>query len=487
MVLSLGAVYFTPHGSALLGVPFIPTEYASQYIMELRDIKLNDLLNFQAPMFCPTFPTISNLFLILAGVSLVLSVSKGQIRVSHLLLFAGGIFLLTKGSRFFYEFSLLALPLFRAHPIPISLTNLTPKRKWIWGFILAFILFLPILCFRNYLGNQPKYPLSPKALPEGIVTFLKRIPAGGHILNHPNTGGYLQWMLYPKYKIFMDMEVPFLFKDEDMFMVSHAFSDENLLGKILLKYDPQFIMTPIGKKEFREVIKKFPDYQMVFFDQVGVLYINKRHYPVLAHEYELKNVDPFEILGKNVESIMEKKDRDLVLEDLFKIVKIYPDCLITNQILAKIFNNDGEYEKTIPHVDAIIRNFPETPTGYLLKGNALKGLRLYEQAISFYERALQRSEDGGKQNIYKQMGYTYVEQKQYEKAYRFLKKGITIFSPETAYKDLFDLSSAAILSGKIKEAAFFLRLASRKVPAEDHEYQERIKQQISRLGSSEGD
>jgi tetratricopeptide (TPR) repeat protein len=244
---------------------------------------------------------------------------------------------------------------------------------------------------------------------------------------------------------------------------------------------------PISKKEFKEVIKKFPDYLMVFFDQVEVLYINKRHHSVLALEYELKNVDPFEILGKNVESIMDKKDRDLVLKDLFKIVKIYPDCLITNQILAKIFNNDREYEKAIPHADAIIRNFPETPTGYQLKGNSLKGLRLYEQAISFYKRALQRSDDGGKQNIYKQMGYTYVEQKQYDKAYRFLKKGITIFSPETTYKDLFDLSSAALLSGKVNEATFFLRLANKKVPPEDIKSKERIQQQLSRLGVPEED
>jgi len=335
IVLSLAAAYFTPHGSALLGLPFIPTEYASQYIMELRDIKPNYLLNFQAIMFCPTFETISNLFLILACVSLVLSVSKRQIRVSHLLLFAGGIFLLTKGTRLVYEFSLLSLPLLRAHPIPFSLTKLTGKRKWILGFILAFTLFLPILCFRNYLGNQPKYPLSPKALPEGIVTFLKRLPAKGNIFNHPNTGGYLQWMLYPKYKIFMDMEVPFLFKDEDMFIVNNAFSDENILKKILLRYDPEFIMVPISKKEFKELIKKFPDYIMVFFDQVEVLYISKKHYPVFAQEYELKNVNPFEIIGKNVESIMEKKENEKAVQDA-RAITPRCFCILTAALLRSV-------------------------------------------------------------------------------------------------------------------------------------------------------
>jgi tetratricopeptide (TPR) repeat protein len=285
----------------------------------------------------------------------------------------------------------------------------------------------------------------------------------------------------------MDMEVPFLFKDEDMFMASNAFSDEKILRKILLNCDPAFIMVPIVKKGFKGVIKKFPDYVMVFFDQVGVLYINKRHYPDLGLEYELKNVDPYEIIGRNIQEIMNKKDKDSLLKDLFKIVKIYPDCLITNQVLAKIFNNEGEYQKAIPHAEAIIRNFPETPTGYLLKGDAFKGLKSYAQAICFYEKALQRSDGGDKQNVYKQMGYGYVGQKQYGKAYRFLKKGINIFSPETTSRDLFDLGSAALLSGKVDEAAFFLRLANKKVPPEDIKSKERIQQQLSRLGVPEED
>jgi hypothetical protein len=85
------------------------------------------------------------------------------------------------------------------------------------------------------------------------------------------------------------------------------------------------------------------------------------------------------------------------------------------------------------------------------------------------------------------MAYAYVEKKEYIKAYTSFRKGVSIFSPETTYKDLFDVSSAALLSGKVDKAIFFLRLASKKVPPEDNEYQERIKQQLSRLGYREVD
>jgi tetratricopeptide (TPR) repeat protein len=175
------------------------------------------------------------------------------------------------------------------------------------------------------------------------------------------------------------------------------------------------------------------------------------------------------------------------LKDLSKLTEIYPDCLATNQILAMFFNKEGQYQKAITHADKLIHNYPETPMGYWQKGLALKGLKAYDEAIPFFKIALKRSSEEGKREIYKQMAYAYIEKKEYDEAYRFFRKGVSIFSAETTYKDLFELSSAALLSGKVDEATLFLRLASKKVPPEDNEFQERIQQQLSRLGSSEGD
>jgi tetratricopeptide (TPR) repeat protein len=234
------------------------------------------------------------------------------------------------------------------------------------------------------------------------------------------------------------------------------------------------------------VIKKFPDYTLVFFDNTEVLYINRRHYPAIAEKDQL-DIDPFDLFGKDIDALINLKGKDLLLKDLSKLTEIYPDCLATNQILAMFYNKEGRYQKAIPYADKLIQNYPETPMGYRLKGIALKGLKLCDEAIPFFEIALKRSNEEGKRDIYKQMAYAYVEKKEYNKAYTSFRKGVSIFSPETTYKDLFDLSSAALLSGKVQEAIFFLRLASKKVPAQDNEFEEKIKRQLSRLGYREVD
>jgi hypothetical protein len=483
LLLSIGAVYFTPHGADLIGIPLISTEYASQYISELRPINIHELLSFQ-----PTnlWPTIFNILLILACIALGISITQGGMRISHVLLLAGGAILLTKGLRFTYEFALLSLPLLRAHPIRISLARLGSRKKWVALFVMILILALPVLGLKSYFSNRPKFPLSPVDLPQGVTTFLKSLAVGGFILNHPNNGGYIQWILYPKYKIYMDMEVPFLFTDDDFFMAVNVFTCEEVLRKTISRYNPSFITVPHDRKEFKELVKKFPDYTAVFFDQAEVLYINQRHYPSLAAKYRL-NIDPFELFGKPIDVMIGLKGKDLLLQDMFKLTEIYPDCLTTNQILAMLYHKEGEYPKAIAHADRMIQNFPDAPMGYRLKGIALRGLKSYDQAISFLEMALERTGEGAKRDIFKLMAYVYADKKEYAKAYSHFKKGIRIFGAETTYVELFDLSSAALLSGKIKEAEFFLRLANKKVPPEDTKFRERIQKQLSRLEVKEGD
>lgn len=481
LILSLTAIYLTPHGSKLIEVPFVSTENASQYINELRPIKFLDFFYFH---FTKPDPTILNIFFVLIFSSTAISIAHKKIKISHLLLLAGGIFLLTKGIRFIYEFVLLSLPILQAFPLRISLKGLTQRTKIIAVSGMILILCLPLISLMNFFKNPSRYPLSFVNLPAGITTFLNHISVGGYVLNHPNNGGYLIWELYPQYKIFMDMEVPFLFKDEDFFMAANAFSNEEVLRKIISKYNPSFISVPIAKKDFREIIKKFPEYIMVFFDSAEVLYLNKKHYPELAPKYKL-DIDPFEMLNKPIEAIINLKGKEILLRDLGKLTEIYPDCMTTNQILAMYYNKEEQYEKAIFHAEKLINNYPDAPMGYRLKGIALKGMKLPDDALYFMKKALEKTSDEGKRELYKQMAYIYTQKKEYKKAYKFFKKGIPVFSSETTYQELFDLSSGAILVNKIEDAIFFLNLAQAKVPQEDKKFFERIKKQLHHLGVKE--
>jgi tetratricopeptide (TPR) repeat protein len=484
LVLSLFVVYCTPHGSKLFGVPFTSIEHARNYLAEFKLLSLTDLMTFQFAEMAPSSLTFFNILWPITIISFFVSIWKKDLRISHLFLFLGGSFLIFKGFRFTYEFVLLALPLIKRFLTLLSFSADYKKAKWVLIPLIIFLLLSPLYSLKKNVDQKPKFPFSGSRLPQGVVTFLNHIPAQGRLLNHPNTGGYLQWMLYPRYKIFMDMEVPFLFKDEDFLLATDALINEVVLKKFLLKYDPSFITLSINNRKFKEIIKKFPDYLLVFFDSAEVLYLNQKHYPALAYEYGIRDMDPYDFFNKPLESIITEKNRELVVRQLIRMKKIFPDCLLTNQLLGMVFNASGDYKRAIPYCDAILKNFPENCMGYLLEGEALKGLNRYDQAISSYQLALLRANESDKIKIYKPLAYAYVSKQDYGNAYTYLKKGTKIFASTTSFEDLFDLSSLALRVGESEEAVQLLRYAYLKVPLENTEWRTRIEKQFTLLGVS---
>jgi hypothetical protein len=493
LVLSMGGFLLTPHGINLVGVPFISTEYASDYVNELRRLRLSDFFTFNITAGSPQYFTIFNLLLVAAFSGVVVSVFKKRIRISHLLMIAGGTILLTKGIRFVNEFVLLAMPVISANiPVPANTAN-KKVIKSSYIFLVIILAAMPFMLLKSIFANPPKYPLTHWKLPEGVVTFLKNINANGYVLNHPNTGGYLQWMLYPKCKIFMDMEVPLLFTDEDFYVATNVFGNEEVLRKVISEYNPAFITVPFhANHAFSKLVEKFPDYALVFFDNSEVLYVNKRSYPDIAERYEIKSmVASFTMVGPGVDPYIEfselsKGEKVSLVMELVKFTKMNPDNNLVNRTIAMLYNGEGDYKEAMPYIDSIIRNSPELPVGYSLKGESLMGLRLYEEAISYYKMALERSlEDTEKSDLYRNLWVCYTNLKRYKKAFDVFKKTVDIFSARTNYKDLYDFGLSAYRAGKAKEAQMLFKFADLKVPSNDVEWKEKIRKAIA--GELKGD
>lgn len=481
---SLAAVFISPNGSKLIGIPLTSTESASQYISELLPVKPGDLLSFQVLTGSPAFTTIFNLLFIISCIALIVSARSRNLRLSHFLMFAGGAVLLTKGNRFMYEFILLALPVLIIYLRSISSLSGSITKAVPPVIVIIAMIFLPYQYLKNIFENQPRYPVSPKNLPHGVAAFLNRIPAGGAVLNHPDSGGYLQWMLYPRYRIFMDMEIPFLFTNVDNYTAVNSFLSEEVLRDVVSRYNPAFITAPVKTGSFKEVIKKFPDYIMVFFDDSEVLYVNRKLYPDIAQNYEIKAIDPFTLTGKKIDSLTG--EGEAFLKSLLGLISICPDCGITNQLVAMIYIGRGEYNKSVTHAAAVVKNFPESTAGYKLMGDSFKGLKSYDKAISYYEMALKKSGGADTMAIYRNTGLIYLEQHQYKKAYNALKNSINILSPDTTYMDLYYFGSAALLAGKTGEAASAFMYAYQKIPPADTEWRERIKKNLALLGIKTG-
>ena len=483
LILSIAAVYLTPHGSNLMWIPLIPTGFASLYINELGYIAINDLLSFQIKDMVLSYPTVFNLLFFMSCLALIVSFLRKGRRISHILLFAGGAVLLAKGNRFRFEFVLLTLPILKNFLLAIpssvlSVKNIKPAKI----LIVILLLLIPLITLKGVFNNLPKFPFSSKNLPHGIATFLQKVNTGGNVLNHPNKGGYLQWMLYPKYKIFMDMEVPFLFTNEDFYTVQNVYSNKVFFERVIKQYNPSFITVPREIAGFEGLIKDFPEYKIVFFDDYEILYVNEKHYPSLVKEYVLKVINPYTLTYSSVSSFKDSRDIEPVLKELLKILEIYQEGIIANQCVAIIYNREGKYEKALLHGETIVKNYPEFHVGYQIRGDSFKGLNMLDKAIKNYKMALKRQDNP---EINKQIGFVYFKQHKYREAYNTLVRVMNFYAPGTTYQDLYYLIVSALESGRIREAEILFRYAYQSVPTGDKEWYKKYQELQTKIQEPE--
>jgi tetratricopeptide (TPR) repeat protein len=260
-------------------------------------------------------------------------------------------------------------------------------------------MLMPFFFMRYFFANPPRYPLSARELPEGVATFLKRAHATGFILNHPNTGGYLEWDLGPDYKIFMDMQVPFLFTDADFRAARDAYTDRRVLQGLIVQYKPPFITVPIDMEGFKAMIEEHPQYRIIFFDDAEVLYVDSSQHPVLAEAHEIRTLDPF-ILYR--EPIRTGSGDDPAFMELKRLAEMYPDGGTVNAALAGLYQHQRRYREAMHCAEAIMRTYPESHLGYKLKADALAQLDACGEATKLYKKALQRSDGPMKKLIEKE-------------------------------------------------------------------------------------
>ena len=448
------SVCLTPHGVRLLRLPFVPIAAASQYIVELRPQELPDLFSYHIAFLSPEITTAFNVLFLLACVAAIVALVNRGARISHLLLFAAGLVLMSRGVRFGIEFMLLSLPLLKANPLILSthLTARAPRGVYVLGICL--LTLMPIRMLIDASLTRPAYPFSDVRLPAGVTTFLKRVGVGGRVLNSPNSGGYLQWELYPRYRIFMDMQIPFLFTDEDMYLLKSLGQDEQALRGVLSRYHPDFISVPRDLDRLAERVRSVSGYALVFFDNAEALFVDRRQHPQLAAQWEVTTVDPFKPIEELKEATLKKSkaDQALCLQELQRLVEMYPDLGIANYLMAMLYNEAGAYEQAVPHGETIIRVAPDWPIGYEMTGDAWRGLRRFPQAIEAYRKAIARSNSKERRDLYKRIGKTYLEIGEDDKAFATLKMSVNVFSSPTMRDDLHSLALAALRTGKLADA-----------------------------------
>jgi tetratricopeptide (TPR) repeat protein len=486
LIMTPYTVFFTPQVIELIKTPFNIAYnnalYQQFYVLELLPVDIRNVLSLSALPVSNLIPAAQHLLILVAVASFLICLGKRSLRISHLIIFLCASVLLIKYYRFIFEFILLSIPLI-CHGLAIKIKT-SEKRGGFFTraapvLMIVILIAVPAVVYGSKFMHRPEYPLSQANLPMGVAGFLNKLDAGGSVLNEPNTGGYLQWALDHKYKIYMDLQLA-IFNDRDFAYGTNALYNENTFRSFARKYDPSFLSVSLNRSHFTDLIAKFPEYRLIFFDDTETLYVNARHFPGIAEAHELKCIDPFRQKSSDY-GRETPEQRSQIYREAMRLRSFYPDCRITNSILFNLLLVNKDYEKAIPYAEVIIHRYPDIADGYALKADALFALDRFEQAAVLYRKAIELRPKETVGNGYRNLHVCYIRLKEYRKAYRLISEYINPFDLTSTYKDLYALAMSAAAAGKIRDAVNFLKIAEMKLPPDDAEYMKKIKENLLML------
>jgi tetratricopeptide (TPR) repeat protein len=357
--------------------------------------------------------------------------------------------------------------------------GLKPSPRFIRIYLPIVMICLPLVIFISVFSNRPAYPFSNSKLPTGVVHFLNRHASGGKIMNEFNTGGYLEWALDSKFKIYMDMQMT-IFHDTDYALASHSFVDEHAFKGFLQKYDPSFISVSLQRSLFSKIVSGHKEFVPIFFDHAELLYVNMNHHRELADKYALKAIDPFQL-----RKISYNKENSQRLSELFdeasRIIDQDPFNYGANMILCNVLIVRGKQAQALPYANKLIEQHPDNYDGYLLKADALFGMGRYADAERLYEQVMDLGQTDRDEVVPRNLHATYIKLKEYEKAYKLLSRFVNPFDFAADYRDIYELGMSAACVDKISEAVTFLKIAKMKVPSTDADYMKKIDDGLSML------
>jgi len=472
-------IFITPYGVELVKSPFDVSSLTYLYIKEMLPIPFGNFFVFAPITANGLIASLQNVIVLLTGVSFLICLFKKNIRISHLLLFGCSLLLLVKSSRFTYEYMLLSVPLLR-HGLHLSMENVAIPRRISDCSLPVLVIVIPLLILSNVFSNRPAYPFSQLNIPTGVAGFLNRHAPGGRIMNEPNTGGYLQWALSQKFKIYMDLQMS-IFSDLDFATANNAFSDENAFKAFIQKYDPSFITVSLNRPYFKKIVGTNGNYVPLFFDHTDLLYVKKSDYIDLIGRYELKAIDPFHFMEIKYEGEKAEKLAEMFSE-ASRMRGEDPNNYSANHIICSILIVRQQYDQAIFYANVITQHYPDYSHGYALTADALFGMGRYADAARLYKKALDMGQTAQTENVYRNLYAAYVKLKEYKQAYNSLSKFVNPFALNADYKDIYELGMSAATVGKFKEAVTFLKIARMKAPPTDTEYTRKIQKNLSMLG-----
>ena len=235
-------------------------------------------------------------------------------------------------------------------------------------------------------------------------------------------------------------------------MACTMFADPDVFRAVATAYDPSFLSVPLEFEDFPKIVKRFPEYVLIFFDDAEALYVNRVRHPALANQYEIVALDPFQLHRQDVEEVFIGNERERMLNEARRLLEVFPDGGVTNLAAALSAIKDGKPDQAFAHAETLISRYPEWSAGYYAKAEAFRALGRLNEAIAAYQLALSRSSGRERSRALRGIGMAYLAQHRYAKANHALQAGVDPMSRSATLQDLYCLAAAALLAGKRADA-----------------------------------
>ena len=466
-------LFLTPLGIELFKLPFSHSPFLNQIIGEMKPFSMIRFFTISFSTLNGFWSFVQNLVIMISLASVLILFTRKKLRLYHLFLFSGGLMLLLNGQRFIYEAILLSIPVLKTGADEFYSHRKKPSIAKSFGILFFPLIVLPLVIYFSHSNMRSAFPISFTSVPTGVVTFLNHLNVGGRVFNYHNDGGYYQFGLSPKYKIFLDLELS-MFSETDLFISSNALTSREIFDQFIQKYDPNFVTAPLNLLKSKKFILKntgtkpsdFEQFVPVFFDDKEILYVNKLHFPDIANNYEIKKAFPKKIVNLDYDLISQKERQAMSLE-LEKINKIYSKGLAVSFVLCNFALQIKQPDRAMGFAKNVIKYHPAAYLGYSMKGQTFLALDAYQNAIVFFKKALKKQNGFTDKKVLNNLHQAYLKNNDHKNAYRILKKTVNIFAHETSPEDLYTLGVLAIILKEGEKADTYLEMARLKSGKKD--------------------
>jgi len=302
------------------------------------------------PELSPILETMfKNRFILLIIVGLVpfFALRNGR-RITYILLFSFFAYLTFKYAR---NLALMAIVLYV--PIVLSFQTFTENSAWLsrvvsnkfFSVLPAVLLIVTTLSFMRHgrWGADPANDLFPVK----SAQFMLEHRPQGRIFNHFHSGNYLEWKLYPSYRVSIDGR--HYTYDKSLELYEQVFWLKDGWQRVLLGYHVETIITPgtnIVEGSLVPLVLELdadPSWSLVVIEPAAMLFVRTE---------QLENLPGVQILNKNL--IWTQ-----VIQETLNNLKNYPDAVKSYLSLGIAYFKLHEFHSALGPFREYLRHFPD--------------------------------------------------------------------------------------------------------------------------------